>query len=96
MARTLRRKRKEAPKSALKLPDLEQSKSAVLNSLTSVRRDLTIMPSASSSDGAVRNRGWLQQDRREPDTESRSSSDITLDGQPKTCVSTTACLLGFG
>src|SRR5713226_960077 len=28
-------KRKKAPKSVLKLPDLEQSKSAVLNSLTS-------------------------------------------------------------
>jgi hypothetical protein len=28
-------KRKRAPKSVLKLPDLEQSKSAVLNSLTS-------------------------------------------------------------
>jgi hypothetical protein len=28
-------KRKRAPKSDLKLPDLEQSKSAVLNSLTS-------------------------------------------------------------
>jgi hypothetical protein len=28
-------KRKQAPKSVLKLPDLEQSKSAVLNSLTS-------------------------------------------------------------
>src|ERR1700674_2048694 len=35
MARTLKSKRKRAPKTVLKLPDLEQSKSAVLNSLTS-------------------------------------------------------------
>jgi integrase len=34
-AKTLKAKRKRAPKSVLKLPDLEQSKSAVLNSLTS-------------------------------------------------------------
>lgn len=35
MARTTKSKRKRAPKTVLKLPDLEQSKSAVLNSLTS-------------------------------------------------------------
>jgi hypothetical protein len=35
MARTPQLKRKRAPKTILKLPDLEQSKSAVLNSLTS-------------------------------------------------------------
>jgi integrase len=35
MARNVKSKRKRAPKTALKLPDLEQSKSAVLNSLTS-------------------------------------------------------------
>ena len=35
MAKTLKPKRNRAPKSVLKLPDLEQSKSAVLNSLTS-------------------------------------------------------------
>src|ERR1700693_2418877 len=35
MARTLKSKRKRAPKIILKLPDLEQSKSAVVNSLTS-------------------------------------------------------------
>jgi len=35
MARTLKSKRKRAPKTILKLPDLEQSKSAVVNSLTS-------------------------------------------------------------
>lgn len=37
MARTTKSKRKRAPKAVLKLPDLEQSKSAVLNSLTSPR-----------------------------------------------------------
>jgi hypothetical protein len=35
MARNAKSKRKRAPKMILKLPDLEQSKSAVLNSLTS-------------------------------------------------------------
>jgi len=35
MARTLKSKRKRAPRTILKLPDLEQSKSAVVNSLTS-------------------------------------------------------------
>src|SRR2546429_9770735 len=35
MARTPKSKRKRAPKTIWKLPDLEQSKSAVLNSLTS-------------------------------------------------------------
>jgi integrase len=35
MARNVKSKRKRAPKTVLKLPDLEQSKSAVLNSLTS-------------------------------------------------------------
>jgi hypothetical protein len=35
MARTPKSNRKRAPKTILKLPDLEQSKFAVLNSLTS-------------------------------------------------------------
>src|SRR5579872_2205918 len=35
MARNAKSKRKRAPKTVLRLPDLEQSKSAVLNSLTS-------------------------------------------------------------
>jgi hypothetical protein len=35
MARKARAKRKRVPKTVLKLPDLEQSKSALLNSLTS-------------------------------------------------------------
>lgn len=35
MAKKSKSKRKRAPKAILKLPDLEQSKSAVLNSLTS-------------------------------------------------------------
>jgi len=35
MARNAKSKRKRVPKTVLKLPDLEQSKSAVLNSLTS-------------------------------------------------------------
>ena len=35
MARNVKSKKKRVPKTVLKLPDLEQSKSAVLNSLTS-------------------------------------------------------------
>jgi hypothetical protein len=35
MARNAKSKNKRAPKTVLKLPELEQSKSAVLNSLTS-------------------------------------------------------------
>ena len=35
MAKSSNPKRKKAPKTVLKLPDLEQSKSAVLNSLVS-------------------------------------------------------------
>jgi hypothetical protein len=35
MARNAKSKRRRAPKTILKLPDLEQSKSSVLNSLTS-------------------------------------------------------------
>ena len=48
------------PKSVLKLPDLEQSKSAVLNSLTSPSsHGLTTMRLENSLNGAVRNRGLL-------------------------------------
>jgi hypothetical protein len=36
MARNAKSKRKRAPKTVLKLPDLEQSKSALLNSWTTV------------------------------------------------------------
>jgi hypothetical protein len=50
--------RKRAPKHVLKLPDLEQSKSAVLNSLTSPsRNELTIKQSENSSNGTVQNPG---------------------------------------
>lgn len=41
MARNATSKRKWAPKTVLKLPDLEQSKSAVLNSLTSPSSQLS-------------------------------------------------------
>jgi hypothetical protein len=60
MARKAKPKPKRVPKTILKLPDLEQSKSAVLNSLTrqvlSVR---TNMRFASSLTGIVRSHGWL-------------------------------------
>jgi hypothetical protein len=54
------RKRKRAPKQTLALPDLEQSKAAVLNTLTSKSgKDLTIAPSLTSLTGTVRSHGFL-------------------------------------
>ena len=44
MARTLKSKRKRAPKTILKPPDLEQSKSAVVNSLTSPSCRRSVLP----------------------------------------------------
>jgi hypothetical protein len=44
MARTLKSKRKRAPNTILKLPDLEQSKSAVVNSLTSPSCRRSVLP----------------------------------------------------
>ena len=57
MARNEKSKRKRAPKTVLKLPDLEQSKSAVLNSLTSPssQRSYDHARFASSLTGTVRN-----------------------------------------
>jgi|HubBroStandDraft_1064217.scaffolds.fasta_scaffold27554_3 hypothetical protein len=56
-------KRKRTPKAVLKLPDLEQSKSAVLNSLTSPSSqrsyDHTIIRSENSSSGTVQSPGLL-------------------------------------
>ena len=60
MARTTKSKRKRAPKTVLKLPDLEQSKSAVLNSLTSlVLSAPTIMRFANSLTGIAQSHAWL-------------------------------------
>ena len=50
-------KRKRTPKHVLKLPDLEQSKSAVFNSLTSRSSQRTFMPSENSPNGTVQNPG---------------------------------------
>ena len=59
MARKAKAKRKRAPKTILKLPDLEQSKSAVLNSLTSpVLSAPTIMRFASLLTGIAPSHGW--------------------------------------
>jgi hypothetical protein len=56
MAKT-KNKPKRTPKSVLKLPDLEQSKSVVLNSLTSpVHSEPTTMRSENSSSGIVQSR----------------------------------------
>ena len=85
MARTLKSKRKRAPKTILKLPDLEQSKSAVVNSLTSpVLSAPTTMRFASSLTGIARSHGWLSTKPSSPDIESRWSSGNTL-RQQSTC-----------
>jgi hypothetical protein len=52
-------KKNRAPRRILALPDLEQSKAAVLNSLTSKSgRVVTIAPSLTSSSGTAQSRGW--------------------------------------
>ena len=59
MAKSSNSKRKKVPKTVLKLPDLEQSKSAVLNSLVSASPSVpTIMRFASSSNGIALNHDW--------------------------------------
>jgi len=51
-------RRKRTPKTVLKLPDLEQSKSAVLNSLTSASSNVLMsMPSESLSSAIARSLG---------------------------------------
>jgi len=54
-----RKKRRVPPKTVLRLPDLEQAKSAVLNSLGSrMLSEDTGTPSTHSSSGIARNRGF--------------------------------------
>jgi hypothetical protein len=60
MARNAKSKRKRTPKTVLKLPDLEQSKSAVLNSLTSPSSQRsTTTRFASSLTGTIQSLAWL-------------------------------------
>jgi hypothetical protein len=58
MARNAKSKKKRAPKTVLKLPDLEQSKSAVLNSPTSPSSQRSY-DHASALTGIAQSRGWL-------------------------------------
>lgn len=52
-----RRRKKKSPKRVLALPDLEQTKSAIINSLTSKSgSERTSMPSLNFSIGIVLNR----------------------------------------
>ena len=56
-------RRKRTPKTVLKLPDLEQSKSAVLNSLTSASSKRSYEHAIESlSSGIAQSLGCLQQD----------------------------------
>ena len=51
--------KRKTPKTHLRLPDLEFSKTAVLNSLTSRDGHADIaMPSTNSLTGTARSRGW--------------------------------------
>jgi hypothetical protein len=52
------RKKKRAPKRMLALPDLEQSKTAVLNSLTSQSGQRTYDRALTDSTGTARNHAW--------------------------------------
>jgi hypothetical protein len=59
MARKAKANRKRPPKTILKLPDLEQSKSAVLNSLTSPNSQRSYDHAiASSLTGIAPSHGW--------------------------------------
>ena len=97
MARTPKSKRKRAPKTILKLPDLEQSKSAVLNSLTS--------PSSQRSyDHAIREfidwycsaTAGFQQNRRDAISNFAGAAGIrSVNNQPAIGSSTSARLRSF-
>jgi len=52
------RKKRKTPKRVLALPDLEQAKSAVLNTLTSKSSQRTYDHARNSLNGTVRNRDW--------------------------------------
>jgi hypothetical protein len=78
--------RKRTPKHVLKLPDLEQSKSAVLNSLTSPSSQRTYdLQSENSSNGTVQNPGSPSIGPWSLGTEYPSNSDTTPQ-QRSTCV----------
>src|SRR5580698_6892410 len=98
MARTLKSKRKRTPKTILTLPDLEQSKSAVVNSLTS--------PSSQRSyDHAIREFiDWycseppagFQQNRRHPISNFAGAAAIrSVNNQPAIGSGTSARLRSF-
>jgi hypothetical protein len=62
MAKSPKTKRKKPPRTVLKLPDLEQSKSAVLSSLGH-REFAAILRFVSSSNGIALNHDWLSTKR---------------------------------
>jgi len=67
--------RKRTPKHVLKLPDLEQAKSAVLNSLTSPSSQRTYDHAIREFIGIVRNQGLLSTRLWSHGTEYPSSKD---------------------
>ncbi len=73
------RKKRRPPKRSLALPDLEQTKSAVLNSLTSkAASERTIMRSTSSLTGTARNHELLSTAPLFFDTESTWNNVTSL------------------
>lgn len=97
MARTLKSKRKRAPKTILKLPDLEQSKSAVLSS---PRRPVlsapTTMRFASSLTGIARSHGWLSIKPSSPISNFAGAAAIrSVNNQPPIGSGTSARLRSF-
>ena len=82
------RKKKKSPKRVLALPDLEQAKCAVLNTLTSKSSQRTydhdILPNSSS--GTVRSRAWPSTEQSFFDTGSVSNKDNSPH-QRSTCAS---------
>ncbi len=82
------KRRKRPPKRVLALPDLEQTKSAVLNSLTSKSGQRTYdHATLSSSIGIAQSRDQLSTAPLSFDTESISSSGTWLrhDQSPSSC-----------
>jgi hypothetical protein len=71
--------KKRNPKIILRLPDLEQSKTAVLNSPSSLSSDVpTITLFGTSSNGTAQNPPGFQQNRGKPDMV-RGASGLIID-----------------
>ena len=75
------------PKTVLRLPDLELSKNAVLNSLPAELYKSTDMPSMSSSSGIAQSHVWLSTAQLHSATGFSSNRGSSPLHPPSTCVS---------